>query len=229
MLPGMMCDARLFAPQIEHLRDRYHIVVPPLAGSSSIEGLARQVLESVAQPRFNLMGLSMGGIVAMAATGLAPERILRLALLDTNHRADAPERFAMRNRQIAEVQAGRLREVVVEEMKPSYLAEANRSNRALLELLVDMAIGLGADVFIEQSIALRDRADQTDALRSYSGPSLVLCGAEDVLCPRARHAEIAGLLIRASRCTIEGAGHIATLEQPERVNQAIIQWIREPL
>lgn len=229
MLPGMMCDARLFAPQIEHLRDRYHILVPLLAGSSSIEGLARQVLASVTEPQFNLLGLSMGGIVAMAATGLARERILRLALLDTNQRGDGPERFAMRNRQIAEVRAGKLRHVIVREMKPSYLAPENRSNQALLDLLVDMAIGLGPEVFIEQSIALRDRGDQSEALRRFRGPSLVLCGAEDTLCPPKGHAEIARLLARASLSRIGGAGHITTLEQPALVNEAIGRWIRKPL
>jgi pimeloyl-ACP methyl ester carboxylesterase len=128
MLPGMMCDARLFAPQIEAFKDRYDIVVPSLCGLSSIAGLARRVLSEIAVPRFNLMGLSMGGIVAMQIKGLAPERVSRLALLDTNHLADAPDRFAIRNRQIADVRAGHLRRVIVVEMKPNYLAKANRKN-----------------------------------------------------------------------------------------------------
>jgi pimeloyl-ACP methyl ester carboxylesterase len=167
----------------------------------------------------------MGGIVAMAGAALARHRVMRLALLDTNHRADMPERYAIRNRQIAAARAGRLRQVIVDEMKPSYLARANRSNREILDLLIDMAMGLGPDVFVEQSLALRDRADQTHSLQSYEGPALVLCGAEDALCPPRRHAEIANLLKGATLFTIRDAGHITTLEKPRQVNEALERWL----
>jgi pimeloyl-ACP methyl ester carboxylesterase len=97
MLPGMMCDERLIAPQIAALKDKYEIIVPLLDRPASIEGMAQRILNEIKAPTFNLMGLSMGGIVAMSMGGLSPKRVSRLALLDTNHRADAPERFALRN------------------------------------------------------------------------------------------------------------------------------------
>ena len=168
----------------------------------------------------------MGGIVAMAMVSQQPQRITRLALLDTNHHADPPERLEVRNRQIDQVRNGHLRDVIVEEMKPNYLAEANRGKQELLDLLIDMAMDLGPDVFVAQSLALRDRPDQELALGSYTGTSLVLCGAEDLLCTPQRHAEIAGLLSNSTLRVVPGAGHISTLEAPAEVNRAIEAWLQ---
>lgn len=224
LLPGMMCNRRLFEPQISAFKDAYDIIVPDLT-APSIEQMARAVLSDVAAPKFNLVGLSMGGIVAMKLCHLAPERILRLALLDTNHHADLPERLDIRNRQISDVKAGKLRDVIVDEMKPVYLAERNRSNQPLLDLLIDMAMEVGADTFITQSIALRDRPDQTGTLRNWLGPTLILCGEEDRLCPPDRHREMVDLVSRSEFKTIQGAGHISTLEQPKQVTTALRVWL----
>ncbi len=224
LLPGMMCDAQLFGHQIDALGGRYDIVVPPLA-APSIEAMAEAVLADAPAGPLNVAGLSMGGIVAMAMAAQAPDRIQRLALLDTNHRADAPERFEVRNRQIEEVRAGRLREVIVDEMKPAYLAPDNQEDLALRERIVGMALSVGRDVFVAQSVALRDRADQSGGLRRFRGPALVLCGAEDRLCPPERHREIAALLRDAALRIIPGAGHLSTLETPEAVTAALEAWL----
>lgn len=224
MLPGMMCDHRLFAPQVEALKERFDIVIPELS-ASSIEEMAQTVLTDVNADRFNLAGLSMGGIVAMEIVRQAPERVSRLALLDTNHFADAPDKFELRNRQIDDVKQGKLRDVIVEEMKPVYLAKQNRSNQQLLNTLIDMAMDVGAETFMAQSIALRDRPDQSETLKNYIGPSLVLCGKEDNLCLPEQHEEIAGLLPNSVLEIVEGAGHITTLEAPHIVNSALIKWL----
>lgn len=225
LLPGMMCDARLFEPQIAWLERDYDVIVPELV-EPSIDAMARSVLAGAPPGPLNVAGLSMGGIVAMAMAAMAPERIVRLGLIDTNHLADAPERYDVRNRQIADVEAGRLRDVIIEEMKPVYLAEKNRGNQELLNLLVDMAMDIGSDMFVAQSVALRDRPDQSEALRAYGGPALVLCGEEDQLCPPDRHGEIAAMLDNSQIVLVPGAGHISTLENPLAVNDAIRKWLR---
>lgn len=225
MLPGMMCDERLFAPQISAFENRYEIIVPRLDRPASIEGMARRILDEIRTPTFNLMGLSMGGIAAMSMVGLSPQRVSRLALFDTNHQADAPSRFAARNRQIEDVKAGKLRQVIATEMKPIYLAKANRKNQALLDLLIAMALDLGDEAFIAQSIALRDRADHTDFLRNYHGPTLLLYGEEDALCPPLYHAQMAVALSRSILCEIANAGHITTLEQPASVTAVVKEWL----
>ncbi len=228
LLPGMMCDERLFAAQLAALEDAYDIVTPRLAGSDSVEGLAHSVLNQAGEGPLNIAGLSMGGIVAMAMLKIAPEAIGRLALLDTNHLADLPERRAIRDRQIADVRAGKLREVIIDEMKPNYLAAANRGRRDLLDLLVDMAMNLGPDVFISQSLALRDRPSFEAALGSFEGPALVLHGAEDQLCPPERHRKIAASLKCSLLVEIPGAGHLPTLEQPAKVTASIKKWLGMP-
>ena len=228
LLPGMMCDERLFGPQIAHFSRSFDVCVPTLAGAASIRGLAGKILVEVQAAHFNLAGLSMGGIVAIAMAAIAPDRVIRLALLDTNHRADPPERRTIRDRQIADVQRGRLREVIVDEMKPNYLSRENRNDQALLDLLIDMAMDCGDAAFVDQSIALRDRPDQTESLKHYRGPTLVLCGEEDQLCPPARHDEMNGLLENALRVNVPQAGHISTLENPVQVNAALQTWLGMP-
>ena len=225
MLPGMMCDARLFTPQIKALERNYDIVVPKLCAPASIQGLAQKVLDEIAVPQFNLLGLSMGGIVAMAMVGVAPHRVTRLALLDTNHHADAPERHPIRNQQIEAVGNGQLRSVIVNEMKPNYLAAKNRNNAELLALLVEMAMDLGANCFISQSIALRDRKNQSAALAQYPGPVMLLCGKEDELCPVSRHKEMLCHCSRGQLRMIADAGHIVSLERPDEVTLAVRDWL----
>jgi pimeloyl-ACP methyl ester carboxylesterase len=228
MLPGMMCDERLFAPQIAALENDYHIIIPTLAGEASIEAMSRRILSDMPTLRFNLMGLSMGGILALAMLGLTPERVSRLALLDSTFKADAPERFDLRNRQIEDVKQGGLRAVITDEMKPNYLALCNRGNKVLLDLLIAMAMKLGEEAFISQSVALRDRTGQRGALETYQGPTLILCGAEDTLCPPALHREMASLAKNAIYCEIKNAGHISTLEHPDAVNSALVSWLGVP-
>lgn len=224
LLPGMMCDGRLFAPQVAALAERADVTVGDITAHDSMEALADAVL-AAAPKTFALGGLSMGGIVALAIVARAPQRVTRLALLDTNHRPDPPERRPVRDRQIADVQSGLLREVLIEEMKPNYLGEASARDRALLDLIARMGDDLGPEVFIRQSIALRDRPDRTEALRAFPGPTLVLCGAEDRLCTPERHREMATLAQRPTLTIVEGAGHLSTLEAPERVNAALATWL----
>ncbi|MEM7464196.1 MAG: alpha/beta fold hydrolase [Pseudomonadota bacterium] len=224
LLPGMMCDERLFTPQIEAFGNAYDVHVPQLS-EPSIEAMARSVFDGAPAGALNIAGLSMGGIVAMAMAGIAPERISRLALLDTNHHADLTERHEIRNRQIEEVLAGKLRAIIIEEMKPVYLAERNRGNQTLLDLLVEMAMDVGADDFVAQSVALRDRPDQAAVLRNLQAPTLILCGEEDRLCPLERHQEMAGLMPNAELEIVSGAGHITTLENPDAVNAALRNWL----
>jgi pimeloyl-ACP methyl ester carboxylesterase len=223
LLPGMMCDGRLFAPQISALSATHEVIVGDLTGASDVDALAGHILKTAPQ-RFALAGLSMGGIVAMAIMAAAPDRIERLALLDTNPRAEMPEVKARRGPQIAAVRAGGLERVMREELKPNYLAEG-QGRGAILDLCMDMARDLGPEVFERQSIALRDRPDRQDVLRAVRVPALVLCGAEDALCPPERH-ELMHALIPGSRLVVvEGAGHLPTLERPDETTAALAEWL----
>ncbi len=225
LLPGMMCDARLFTPQLAAFSHERAVMVAPLVDHESVELLAREVLDS-APARFALAGLSMGGIVAMEVIRQAPERVLRLALLDTNPLAELPEVAARREPQIKAVIADNLRAVMRDEMKPNYLCEGPNT-QSILDLCMAMAETLGPDVFIRQSRALQTRPDQCDSLSAIGVPTLVLCGSQDLLCPLERHELMRDLIAGATLTVVENAGHLPTLENPDDTNKALSRWLHQ--
>ncbi|MGP9818972.1 alpha/beta fold hydrolase [Salinarimonas sp. NSM] len=222
LLPGLMCDARLWGPVMGAFAGRT-VLHAPLVEADTTDALAAAVL-ALAPPRFALAGLSMGGIVAMAILAAAPERVERLALLDTNPRAELDAVRAARAGQIARAQAGDLAGVMRDEMKPNYLAQGP-GREAVLDLCMDMALALGPDVFARQSLALRDRPDRCATLSAYGGPALVLMGEEDRLCPRDRHEQMHALLVGSHFVIVPGAGHLPTLEKPLETTAALGRWL----
>jgi pimeloyl-ACP methyl ester carboxylesterase len=221
LIPGMMCDARMWGgiPAALHPRPVAHAL--PLGGQTMAD-IASAILRE-APDRFALAGLSLGGIVAMEVLRQAPGRVERLALLDTNPLAEAPEVRARRQGQIDRALSGDLDGVMRDEMKPNYLADP--TDKALLDLCLDMARALGPQVFRDQSLALRDRPDQTATLAAYRGPALVLMGEHDRPCPRDRH-ELMHRLMPGSRLVIvPGAGHLTPLEQPAATLAALKEWL----
>ena len=227
LLPGMMCDARLYAPQIEALSSDYALHVAPIGGYDTVQALANEILAN-APPRFALAGLSMGGIVAMEILRRAPDRITRLALMDTNPLAETPQVAAAREPQIVKVRTGQMLDVMREEMKPHYLAPGPYRNE-IMDLVMDMADALGPEVFIRQSRALQRRRDQQGTLRKCKVPTLILCGAHDALCPVKRHTFMAELIHGAELRVLEHAGHLPTLEMPDETTQALRDWMKQPL
>lgn len=223
LLPGMMCDARLFLPQITAFSSLRAVMVAPLSGGETFAEIAREVL-ATAPRRFALAGISMGGIVAMEVIRQAPERVSRLALLDTNPIAESAQRQSLREPQIQSVLSGNLRSVMRDEMKPHYLVDAP-GKQAILDLCMEMAMTLGTDVFVQQSRALQVRRDQTSTLAGIQVPTLVLCGEHDQLCPPATHQMMHKLIPGATLEVVSAAGHLPTLEQPEQTNQVISQWL----
>lgn len=226
LLPGMMCDARLFGPQIAALSARVTVHVPAPGGHDTMAALAAEVL-AAAPPRFALLGLSMGGILAMEIVAQAPGRVERLALLDTNPFAETDAVRARRGPQIARVEAGGLEAVLRGEMLPHYLRTgAERPN--LLALCLDMALALGPEAFVRQSRALAGRADRQEVLAAYAGPALVLTGEDDRLCPMDRHDRMHALLANSRLAVLPGAGHLPTLETPEATTVEITRWLSQP-
>ncbi|MEO0357159.1 MAG: alpha/beta fold hydrolase, partial [Pseudomonadota bacterium] len=149
-----------------------------------------------------------------------PQRISRLALLDTNAMAETPAFAAQREPQIARVMAGLLPEVMREDMKPKYLAPGPK-RQAVLDLVMEMALDLGEGVFLRQSRALQRRRDQQSTLRKIKCPTLVMCGADDTLCPPAKHELMAEMIPGSDLHIIAGAGHLPTLEQPQTTNTVL--------
>ncbi|WP_300013223.1 alpha/beta fold hydrolase [uncultured Roseobacter sp.] len=227
LLPGLMCDARLFGPQIAALSSDTAVMVGPITQGERVEEIASGLLDQL-PGRFALAGLSMGGIVAMEILRRAPDRVTRIALMDTNPLAETPQVAAAREPQIVAARTGRMLDVMREEMKPNYLAPGPHQ-QAVLDLVMDMADALGPEVFVRQSRALQRRRDQQSTLRKCKVPALVLCGAHDALCPVKRHEFMSELIPYATLKVLPNAGHLPTLEQPDETTQALRDWMGLPL
>ena len=223
LLPGMMCDERLFHPQIQALSNIADISVADIGHHNNMRQVAENVLAS-APEQFALAGLSMGGIVAMEIVAQAPERVTKLALIDTNPVAELEEVKKARLPQIEQVKSGDLFGVMRDEMKPRYLFDGPHKAQ-ILDLCMDMAMDLGPDVFLNQSAALMNRPDYQDVLRSISIPTLIMCGRHDRLCPVEKHEHMHGLIANSHLEIIEEAGHLPVLEQPDAANSVLAQWL----
>lgn len=199
-----------------------------LTSDTSIANMAARALAATEGPLLPI-GFSMGAIVAVDMWVQAPDRIVGLGLFGYNATADLPERAAHRPLQQMHVRAGGLERVLVEELKPNYLAAANRGNTALLALLRDMGMALGPDVFVRQSEALRHREDRQPALGAISVPVLYGCGREDALCPPKWHERWMAMTPHAQASVFEAAGHMLPLEAPDAFADRISHWIDENL
>jgi pimeloyl-ACP methyl ester carboxylesterase len=217
-----MCDARLWTNEVRSVVSG--AIDADLTQDDSIQAMAERALAAT-DGELLAVGFSMGAIVAVEMAVQAPERIVGLVLSGYNATADLPERAAHRPMQQVEVRAGGLERVLVEELKPNYLAAQNREDNSLLRLLRDMGMDLGADVFVRQSEALRLRADRRDAIAALHMPVLYLCGEEDTLCPPAWHQIWANLTPKSQFKEISGAGHMLPLEAPKAFAATIENWL----
>ena len=222
-LPGMMCDARLFAPQIEALSRDRAVQVGCLAGHDSVRAMAEAVLEA-APERFALAGLSLGGIVAMEVIRKAPARVTRLALMATDPLTDTPDMAAGREVLIARARGGRLEEVL-REFLPAQTLAPGPGRASVQDGFVRMGLEAGADQFADQMRALQRRPDQQGTLRRVQVPTLVMGGAHDRMCPPRRHEFMAQLIPGARLEILEDAGHLLTQEAPGASLEAFRVWL----
>lgn len=226
-LPGMMCDARVFGPQLTALSKDHAVTVAPITKGERIEEIASGILDLLPR-RFALVGLSLGGIVAMEILRRAPDRVSRIALMDTNPLPETPQSAADLEPLIIKARSGHLRDVVQAMLGANTLAPG--SGRAeVIALVEDMADHIGAEVIVRQVRAMQRRRDYQAELRRCKVPALVACGEHDGLTPIKRHSFMAGLIPYAELIVIEGAGHLPTLERPEATTDALRAWLKQPL
>ncbi len=224
LIPGLLCTSELFLPQIDRLGPRLHIAV---SGHNrehdSMAAIASAIL-TVAAPRFALAGLSMGGYIALEIMRQAPQRVERLALLDTSARPDTPEQTANRQRLVA-LAAKKGIEVPAREMFAKLVAPARVDDAALADTFLDMARETGVDAFARQQQAIAARPDSRPTLAAIRCPTLVLVGEQDQLTPPALAEEIANGIAGSRLAIIPGAGHLSTLEEPDAVGAALEAWL----
>jgi pimeloyl-ACP methyl ester carboxylesterase len=225
LIPGLACTQRLFEAQISALSEGRNIVVADHTQDDSIPAIAARLLKD-APERFSLAGLSMGGYIAMEVIRQAPERVQRLALLDTSARPDTPEASKDRERLIALAQAGRFEDTFPLAW-PRLVHQNHQSDKALQEIVFGMMRETGPEAFIRQQRAIMGRVDSRPLLPGIEIPTLILVGEADAITPPEIAREMAEMIEWSSLIVIPDSGHCSTLEQPDRVTQAMRIWLEQ--
>jgi pimeloyl-ACP methyl ester carboxylesterase len=223
LLPGLLCDHRLFAAQIPALSEHAAPVVADLTGTDSIAGLAAHVL-ATAPRRFALAGLSMGGYIAFEILRRAPERVSRLALIDTQARADTPEASARRRGLMELAEKGEFKGVTPR-LLPLFVHPDRLGDAALVGTVEAMAETVGKQGFLRQQQAIMGRPDSRPGLPAIACPTLVLAGREDQLTQPELQVEMAGLIPDATLVLVPRCGHLSPLEQPTAVTRQLLAWL----
>lgn len=224
LIPGLLCSPRLYADQVPYLWRSGPVTIADHTRDDSMSAIARRILAS-APPRFALTGLSMGGYLSFEVMRQAPERVAKLALLDTSARPDTPEQSEARRAQITLAKNGRLAEVL-DAMFPNLVHPKHRTDERMLQTLYQMAGDVGPDGFVRQQLAIIGRPDSRPGLNAIRCPTLVLVGDNDVLTPPDRAAEIANGIAGARLVTVPESGHASTVEQPEYVTRALLEFLQ---
>jgi pimeloyl-ACP methyl ester carboxylesterase len=223
LIPGLLCSPSLYANQLPALWLFGPVTIADHRRDETMEAIAQRIL-AAAPPRFALAGLSMGGYIAYAILRAAPDRVTRLALLDTSARADLPEQTERRKAQIALARAGKLAEVA-DALWPLFVHQNRHNDAALKKVIVQMAQDTGADAFIRQQMAIMARPDSRADLPKIKCPTLVLVGDSDQITPPKLAEEIAGAIPNSRLVVIPDSGHLSTLERPDSVNKALTEWM----
>ena len=227
MLPGLLCDAALWAPQCAALTDIADCRVANMTQDDSITGMAERVLAD-APERFALAGLSMGGYCALEIMRLAPERIDKLALLDTSAEPDTADRTAIRVEWVAQARQGMADfDAVIDLHIPMYLHPDRLADTVITDRIRASARNVGIDGYARNQTAIAGRRDQRGNLAAIGCPTLVLCGRQDGATPPALHEALAEGISGAKLVVIENCGHLSTLEQPVAVNTALRHWLED--
>src|SRR5688572_16858715 len=225
-LPGLLEDADGFEPLVAGLKQvkpQVTCSAADLTRSDSIAGLARDAIAQAPPGRFALAGHSMGGYVALEVMRQAPDRVERLALLCTNARPDSPESTENRRRLMA--LAERDFPAVIAALKQKLLTPAHLEDASLTGTIESMALAVGKEAFARQQEAIIARVDSRPHLKNIRCPTLVVAGREDQLMPLEVLKEMADGITGARLTVIEDCGHMAPIEQPDRVLEAFVDWL----
>lgn len=228
LLPGLVCDAAVWQPQIDALRPRVQCHVVSYGTRNSLRAMAEHVLATAPARQFALAGHSMGGRVAFEVMRLAPQRVTRLALLDTaSHPLPEGEAGATEA-------AGRLALLdlarsdgmrVMGRRWGTPMVHPDRVDTPVFEAMLDMIERCTPQIFEAQIQALLTRPDAAPLLATIRCPTLLLCGREDQWSPPSRHEFMRDAMGGSTLVVVEHCGHMCTLERPEAVSRAMADWL----
>lgn len=223
LLPGLLNDRDLWRHQ-DSLSDMATVVVGDTTCDDNLQAIAYRVLEA-APSRFSLAGLSMGGYVAQEIMRQAPQRVERLALVNTTARADLPQQTETRKALIEQTRAGGFDQVMPGllpiMLHPDHVTDPEISSRAIA-----MARRVGPDAFVRQQTAIMNRPDGREDLRRITCPALVIGGRQDVLTPPNLAGDMANAIPQGRLVIIEDCGHLSPIEQPHAVSAVLRYWLQ---
>ena len=223
LLPGMLCGPDLWSDVVERLPVTLAVVHVPLGGSDSVDAMARAAL-GAAPGRLTLVGHSLGGIVALAAACLAPERVGRVVVLNTSPLGASRAQLAAWESQRRQVDDGGFTGIAA--AQPDLLLPPHRRADEVLRRRIEaMATAVGPDAFVRQLVAQSGRADLRPRLARLHHPVLVVSGGDDQVCPPARQEELAAALPHATLERIDRCGHMTPMEQPLRFTEILLTWL----
>jgi pimeloyl-ACP methyl ester carboxylesterase len=222
-VPGLLCSAEAFAPQAAALWPFGPVMIASTLEGKTLAEIAAAIL-AVAPNHFALAGISMGGYICFEIMRQAPERVVKLALLNTSARPDTSEETMQRRALVAQAKTGDFKAMLAQVM-PAILHPAHRNDPALRDTNLRMGLTVGFEGFARQTEAIIERIDSRPSLAAICVPTLVLAGDSDPLMPPDRAKEIAAVIPQARLVVVPECGHASTLEQPDAVNQALIDWI----
>ena len=222
-VPGLACDDAVWSRQIGALAETAECMVADVSCDDSIEGMASRALRN-APSRFALAGLSMGGYVALEMMRQAPERVTRLALLDTKASQDSAEQAEGRQQGMVNVRDGGF-DTVIAGFPPLLFHEARLSDDALIDEHKAMAHRVGAATFLRQQTAIMNRPDSVPILGDITCPTLIVCGRDDVLTPVEDSELMASKIPGARLAVLEQCGHMSPWEKPKEVNNLLYEWL----
>lgn len=225
LIPGLGGSPRIYAPVAAALWRHGPVTVANHIRDDSIAGIARRVLAE-APRRFALAGHSMGGYIALEIMRQAPERVAKLALINTQARPDTPEAIERRRGQIAGIEAGGF-EAAIDALYPGFVHPSRHDDAALRQTVRDMAHDVGPEAFVRQLVAVMGRADSRPTLAQIACPTLVLTGDQDNTIPNALSKEMADGIRGAKLVIIPDCGHLPQLERPQQAADALVAWLRD--
>lgn len=228
LVPGLLCDGIIWEHQRRTLATHYDVMIPDLSRQSSIGQMAMDILAN-APPRFSIAGHSMGARVALDVVARAPERILRIALLDTGvHPATAEE--PRRRQELLDISAGAGMRALADRWLPPMVKDGTlMANPALRQKLYAMVERMSPQIHQNQIRALLDRPDAHAQLSKIDCPVLIGVGEQDRWSPPAQHEAIAAAIPHARYVVFPESGHMAPIEAAEAVTEALQNWLNEPL
>lgn len=223
LIPGLNCTAEIFRHQLPALWHHGPVSIASTLRGATVGELASAIL-SDAPPRFALTGFSMGGYIAFEILRQAPDRVLKLALLDTSARPDAPEATQKRRDAIALTGQGKFTQVVAAAF-PNAVHPDHQSDVELRALHTRMSLAVGPETYIRQQNAIITRPDSRPDLSGITVPTLVIVGDKDALTIPEAAREMATGIPGARYVEVPGAGHMALAEQPDAVTAAMAEWL----